>query len=157
MRVSKDLAVQLDQLGYRCPTTHMYVHDETDDSWGLDEALDFTGNTEFTYEDAEEARENGYQVYLAPLLTDVQAWLRKFHVDVLPRVAFFKGLDEASKVPIYDVYVGNVYGSTTLGAWTARYSDGFDTYEEALEVGIGEALVKAYVSHIDDEQILNTL
>ena len=157
MRISKDLAIQLDQLGYRCPTTHVYVHCKIDNSWGLEAALDFTGNIHYHYEDIECAKDNGYQVYLAPLLTDVQAWLRKFRVDVLPRIAFFKGLDEASKTPVYDVYIGNTHGSMVLGACTSRYSDGFDTYENALEEGIKEALVKAYVSHVEKEQILNTM
>lgn len=45
----------------------------------LESAFDMTGNLEFTYQDIKNAKDNGFDVYLAPYQSLLTKWLRKKH------------------------------------------------------------------------------
>ncbi len=91
-------------------------------------AVDYTGRLYFDEEDTNNAEENGYSSYLAPTQSLLQKWLREEH-NIFISIIYHK--TKKHSIIINDECENDIFGC---------FGEFYNTYEQALEKGLQEAL-----------------
>lgn len=111
--------------GFEEETYYCYNSDKE-----LEQAIDFTGNFTFDSKDIINAKDNDFEAYLAPTQSLLQKWLRQIHgIETI-----VKSWEHEEKI----IFLYSVQKLTKPS--TYRFDKGADTYEQALEAGLQEAL-----------------
>lgn len=108
-----------------------HVYNIFDNGNILDSAYDMTGYLLFSEEDLKYANDNGYNCIYAPTQSLLQKWLREVHkIHISVEMGLLYSVDV-----VYEVIV-----KREANVEVEFINDEYKTYEEALEVGLQEAL-----------------
>lgn len=95
----------------------------------LESAINMTGNLYFDSDDMVNAEKNGYTTWLAPTQSLLQRWLREAH-----SIHINIWYEKSGK------FTGNLNDDCANVIGIALFGEQWNTYEEALEAGLVEAL-----------------
>lgn len=129
-----DTAKLAKEKGFDLPSTGAYAQEPEEGAVDYETAFDAIGELVFTTEDMQSALEYEFKSYLAPTQSLLQRWLReKYQINVYPILSYTNN----QKYTIELRFDFSRISTSQTGLTEKVY---YDTYEEALEVGLVAAL-----------------